>query len=318
MNTSVTQTPATGPRSPRATPGLAARRLPFASRSGTLGTALLGVFVLVALLAPWIEPDGLTEQVGPVYGHPSLAHPLGLDDVGVDMLSLLIQGTRISLLVGFAAALVTTFVGGTIGVLAGYFGRATDMVLMRVTDYFLVIPDLPLMIVVAAVWGQSLWHIILVIGLLQWTWTARTIRAEVKSVRERTYVRRVRSLGAGDTRIILRHVLPQVSPLLISVGIKAVANAIFAETALAFLGLGDPTAVSWGTMIEHAFERSAVSSGAWWAIVPPGLAVAAVVTACYLVGQALADSLDPRTTVAHLSARRFRVLPLAGSKDPKT
>src|SRR6185312_1689051 len=146
----------------------------------------------------------------------SWSHPLGLDDGGIDMVSLLIQGGRVSLIVGFAAALVAMVIGGTIGIVAGYFGGWLDGLLMRITDYFLVIPDLPLAIIVAAVWGASLTHLIFVIALLLWTTTARIVRAQVKSVRERVYVQRARALGASDLRIIFRHVLPQIGPLLMA------------------------------------------------------------------------------------------------------
>src|SRR5207244_7003947 len=135
-------------------------------------------------------------------------HIFGLDDGGIDMLTLLIQGSRISLVVGFAATLVAVFIGGGVGIIAGYFGGVTDIVLMRITDYFLVIPDVPLMIILAALLGPSVRNIILVIGILLWTQPARIIRAQVKSVRERVYVKRARSLGASNTRIILKHVLP--------------------------------------------------------------------------------------------------------------
>ena len=124
------------------------------------------MIVVLAVLAPWLAPYPLHQQVGPVFGHPSWSHPLGLDDGGIDMVSLLMWGARISLVVGFAATAVSMLIGGTVGILSGYFGGSTDTVLMRITDYFLVIPDMPLMIVVAAVWGPSLSHIILVIGLL--------------------------------------------------------------------------------------------------------------------------------------------------------
>ena len=216
--------------------------------------------VVCAVLAPWIAPYDPHEQVGPVFGHPSWSHPLGLDDGGIDMLSLLMWGCRISLVVGFAATFVSMVIGGTIGVAAGYFGGRTDNVLMRITDYFLVIPDVPLMIVVAAIWGPSLFHIVIVIGILLWTSTARVIRAQVKSVRERVYVKRARALGAGHTRIVVRHVLPQVAPLLIANTVLTIAVAIFDETALAFLGLGDPNSVSLGKIIENAFQRSAISA----------------------------------------------------------
>jgi peptide/nickel transport system permease protein len=291
--------------------GHTARRLLRVMRhrpAAVIGSAMLLVFVLLALFAPLLMPYAADQQVGGVYGPPSAAHPLGLDDGGYDVLSLVLQGGRISMVVGFAATVVAMVLGGGIGIVSGYFGGATDTVLMRITDYFLVIPDVPLMIIIAAVWGPSLSHIIVVIGLLLWTGTARIIRAQVKSVRERVYVRRARSLGAGHLRIITRHVLPQVAPLLVANTVLTIAVAIFDETALAFLGLSDPTTVTWGTMIEHGFERTAVSSGAWWAIVPPGLAVAMVIMACYLVGQAIEEAVNPRLRVAHLSIRGFRVV----------
>jgi peptide/nickel transport system permease protein len=280
--------------------------------SATIGVVLLSLVILGALLAPWVAPYGLHTQVGPVFGHPSWSHPLGLDDGGIDMVTLLMWGARISLVVGFAATLVSMLIGGTIGVLAGYFGGKTDSVLMRITDYFLVIPDVPLMIVVAAIWGPSLFHIVIVIGILLWTSTARVIRAQVKSVRERVYVKRARSLGAGHTRIVFRHVLPQVAPLLIANTVLTIAVAIFDETALSFLGLGDPSRISLGKIIENAFQRAAISSGAWWAIVPPGLLVALIILSCSLIGGALEDALNPRLRVAHLSARTFRLRPLVG------
>jgi peptide/nickel transport system permease protein len=287
------------------------------SPSAGLGVFILGVFVVLAALAPVIAPYGLHEEVGPVYGHPSWSHPLGLDDGGVDMVTLLMWGARISLVVGFAATLVSIVIGGTVGLLAGYFGKTVDTVLMRITDYFLAIPDVPLMIVVAAIWGPSLFHIIVVIGVLLWTGTARVVRAQVKSIRERVYVKRARSLGAGHVRIILRHVLPQIAPLLIANTVLTIAVAVFDETALSFLGLGDPSRISLGKVIENAFQRTAISSGAWWAIVPPGAAVALLILSCSLIGRAMEDALNPRLKVAHLSAKGFRLRPLVG-RDPES
>ena len=181
---------------------------------------------------------------------------------------------------------------------------------MRITDYFLVIPDVPLMIIIAALFGRSTWNIILIIGIIYWTSTARLIRAQVKSVRERVYVKRARALGAGNTRLIFRHVLPQVAPLLIANTVLLVAYAIFAETFITFLGLGDPSAISWGRLIENAFNDDAIINNAWWAIVPPGVCVMLVVLACTMIGQAMEDALNPRLRVGHLSVRRFRVRPL--------
>ena len=283
--------------------------------AAVIGASVLFVITFCAVLAPVIAPYGLHTQVGPVFGHPTWKHPVGLDDGGIDMVTLLMWGARISLVVGFAATFVSILIGGAVGVLAGYFGGKVDTILMRITDYFLVIPDVPLMIVVAAIWGPSLFHIVIVIGILLWTGTARVIRAQVKSVRERVYVTRARALGAGHIRIVVRHVLPQVAPLLIANTVLTVAVAIFDETALSFLGLGDPSRTSLGKVIENAFERAAISSGAWWAIVPPGALVALIILGCSLVGGSMEDALNPRLRVAHLSARTFRLRPLVGRED---
>jgi peptide/nickel transport system permease protein len=277
------------------------------SRSGVTGCCVLAGVTLLAVLAPYIAPYGEHERVGEPFEPPSLAHPLGLDDGGVDMLTLMLWGARVSLVVGFAAAAVAILIGGTIGLLAGYIGGRTDMILSRTIDYFLVIPDIPLIIVVAAIWGRSLTNVILIIGVIYWTWTARIVRAQVKSLRERVYVQRARAVGAGNVRIVARHLLPQVAPLIAANTVIMVAFAIFAETAIAFLGLGDPSLVSWGKLIENAFQGNAVSVNAWWAIGPPGLAVALVVLACTMIGRSLEDALNPRLRAGHLSAQPFRM-----------
>ncbi|HXV33731.1 MAG TPA: ABC transporter permease [Gaiellaceae bacterium] len=279
----------------------------------TAGFVIVLFFVVVALTAPWLAPYGVTEKVGPVFEPPSPEHPLGLDDAGVDMLSLMMWGARVSLVVGFAAALVAMLIGGTIGLLSGYFGGRTDTVLMRMTDYFLVIPDIPLMLVAAAIWGRSLSNIVIIIGVIYWTTTARLIRSQVISLRERVYVKRAHAVGAGHGRILFRHILPQVTPLIVANTVLTVAIAIFAETAIAFLGLGDPTLTSWGKLIENAFSHNAITVDAWWAIVPPGIAVALVILGCTMVGQAIEDTLNPRLRVGHLSVRRFRLRPLQGT-----
>jgi peptide/nickel transport system permease protein len=271
------------------------------------GLAILLFFVLLAFIGPLIEPYSTSLQTGKVFGHPSIHHWFGLDDGGVDMFSETIQGARISLLVGAAATLVSLGIGGTIGILSGYFGGIVEAILMRITDFFLVIPDLVLMIIVAALWGPSITHVIFVIGLLLWTTTARVIRAQVKSVRERGFVAHARALGATNWRIITKHILPHVAPLLIANMVLMIAVAIFDETTLDFLGLGSASSVTWGTLLEHADDRTAVSFGAWWAFVPPGVCIALVIVACYLVGSALEDSLNPRLKVSHVSSRYWRL-----------
>jgi peptide/nickel transport system permease protein len=281
-----------------------------ANRQALVGLSILGLFVLVALIGPlFIHGDAKT-KVGPVFAPPGGRFWLGTDGGGADMVKLLVAGARVSLLVGFAAAAVSAVIGGLVGLLSGFFGGKTDIVLMRITDYFLVIPDIPLMIVVAALFGRSLTNIILIIGAIYWTSTARLLRAQTKSVRERVYVHRARALGAGNSRLILRHVLPQVTPLLIANTVLLIAYAIFAETFITFLGLGDPSVVSWGRLIENAFTDDAILNNAWWAIVPPGLAVTIVVLACTMTGQAMEDALNPRLRAGHLSVRRFRMRPV--------
>jgi peptide/nickel transport system permease protein len=288
------------------------RRVLTQRKAAVAGLAIIVIFVVLALAAPVLAPYSDTAQSCAVFAPPSARHWLGCDDGGVDMLSEIIWGGRVSLIIGFAATLISMVIGGGIGILAGYFGRWADIALMRVTDYLLVIPDLAFAMVIADVWGPSLLHVILVIGILEWASTARVIRAQVMSVKERVYIKRARSIGAGHWRIISRHILPQVGPLLMANTVLTVAVAIYLETALAFLGLEDPTTTTWGTILEYAFDRSAVSAGAWWAIVPDGLAITLLIMGCFLLGQAIEDALNPRLRVAHLSTRRWRLRPLAG------
>jgi peptide/nickel transport system permease protein len=272
-----------------------------------VAAAVLGLTVLVALLGPLLATSAPGERVGAIFASPSAAHPLGLDDAGQDMLSLLMRGARTTLIVGAAASLVAVVIGGAVGTAAGYLGGWAGGLLMRITDYFLVVPALPFMIVVAAIWGPSLSHIILVIGLLSWPQMARLTRAQTQSLRERGHVLRARGLGSSHVRIIAHHILPHLAPLVVANAALMVATAIFAEAALAFLGLGDPSSVSWGRLIEHAFNRSALSAGAWWAFVPPGLCIAAVVVACSVIGQAIAEAFNPQMQRGHLAPRRVRL-----------
>jgi peptide/nickel transport system permease protein len=261
---------------------------------------------VVAAAAPILEPYSPTTRSCGVFAPPSSQHLLGCDDGGIDMLSELIRGARVSLIVAFAATLVATLVGGGVGLVAGYFGGWVDMALMRLTDCFLVIPDLVLMIIIADIWGPSLFHVIMVIGLLLWAPTARILRAQVKSVREQDYVTRTRSLGATTTRTIVRHVLPHIAPLLIATTVLTVALAILNETALAFLGLSDPTRVTWGKIIEFAFLQDAAIAGAWWVIVPPGVCIILTIMGCFLLSSAVETALNPRLRASHFSTKEWQ------------
>jgi len=271
------------------------------------GLVVVAAFTFVALFAAALEPYSVARPSGGPFASPSPAHWLGCDDAGVDMLSLVIAGTQNSMLVGFAAAAVAVLIGGTLGVVAGYRGRWSETGVVGVTDFFLVIPALPLMIVLAALFGQTIYHIVLVIGLLSWMSVTYVVRAQVHTLKERGFVARARSLGAGDLYIIRRHILPHVAPLLVAQTVLTVASAVFFEAALAFIGLGDPERVSWGTIIQNAFLHSAVSYGAWWAILPPGLCIALVVLGSFLIGQGVEEALNPRLGSAHVSPRSFRL-----------
>jgi peptide/nickel transport system permease protein len=276
------------------------------SPQAIIGVTIIALFVLVAVFGPMFIEDP-KRQVGAVFERPSGSHLLGTDGGGADMVKLLIEGSRISLIVGFAAAVVSALIGGLVGLIAGFFGGKVDTLLMRITDYFLVIPDVPLMVVAAALFGRSLTNIILIIGVIYWTTTARLIRAQTISIKERVFVRRARALGAGNLHLIGRHVLPQVAPLLVANTVLLVAAAIFAETFITFLGLGDPSLISWGRLIENSFTDDAILNNAWWTIVPPGVCVAIVVLALTMTGSSIEDALNPRLAVGHLSVRRFRM-----------
>lgn len=302
------------PSTPPERPGRRALRARESSAGGRGGVVLLGAAVILAIAGPYVAPATVGQPVGPTFGPPVAGHPLGFDDAGADVLWQVVVGARTSVFVGVTGALVATAIGTLVGLVAGYFGGAWDEVLMRVTDYMLVIPVLPLMIVVAALRGPSVSSVVIAIGGLLWMRTARVVRAEVKSVRERVFVQRVRSLGASSAYTLRRHVAPHVRPIVAGAAVVTLSEAIFLESALAFLNLGDPDLPSWGRMIANAFERAALSSGAWWAIAPPGFAIALVVLAGNVLGLSIEDRLNPRLGAGHLSPRRFRV---AGRAAPE-
>lgn len=273
-------------------------------RLGMIGLAMLTLAIVVAIFAPLMAPydpyETVTITIDEIYQSPSAEHWLGTDDGAKDVFSSLIYGARVSLVVGFAGALISVLVGGAIGLIAGYRAGWLGHSLMRFTDFFLVLPDLALLIVLVAIIGQSLRNIILVIGLLGWTTTARLVRSQTLSVRERKYVVRAKAAGAGDWYTLRRHVIPQVLPLMLANTVLVVSLAIIAESTLAFLGLGDPRLISWGQMLNLGFTRGAVAAGAWWAMIPPGLAIVWVVLSVTLIGNALEDLLNPKLTRHHL------------------
>jgi peptide/nickel transport system permease protein len=268
-----------------------------ASRMGMVGLVLMIVFIGVALAAPLlVSPSDLDVSTPPgePFEPPSREFWLGTDDFGRSVLDLVIYGSRISLLVGFAATAVTMIVGAGVGIIGGYYGGRIDTLMNAFTNWFLVIPWIALAIVLTSILGRSLFNIILVIGVTSWAATARLVRADTLSVKERPYVERARALGSGDWHLVTRHILPNVMPVIFANTVLTVALSILAETTLSLLGLGDPRNVSWGGIINDAFTAGALSAGYWWWIIPPGVCICLVTLAFTMCGYALDEVLNPR------------------------
>ncbi|MEW6083882.1 MAG: dipeptide/oligopeptide/nickel ABC transporter permease/ATP-binding protein [Chloroflexota bacterium] len=281
------------------------------NRIAVVGLLMLIVAILVAIFAPYITPydpetsAGLTSS--DIYNAPNAQHWLGTDDAGKDVFSSFIYGSRVSLIVGFFAAFISIVIGGVIGIVAGFYGGRIENLLMRFTDLLLVIPDLPLIVVIVALTKPSLLNIIFVIGILGWTTTARIVRSQTLAVKSRKFVLRARAVGAGNWHIVIHHILPLVLPLLVVNAILVISLAILNESTLSFLGLGDPTAISWGQMLNFAFGRGAMSAGAWWALATPGFGIVWVVLALTLLGHGLEQVLNPRLESHHLMPGRQTV-----------
>ena len=262
------------------------------------GLVVLVGFVVMAVIAPLISPESGLSAVdsidNPAWAPPSWDFPLGTDNLGRSVAAQFVWGSRVSLFVGFAATVLTVGIGSVVGIASGFFGGRTDSVLMRLTDWFFVIPFLPLAIVLATILDRSLWNIVFVIGVTTWPSTARLVRAQVLTVKQRLYVDRARALGASRVHIVQRHILPNVAPLILASVTLAVPISILTETTLAFLGLADPNQTSWGKTLEEAFGAGAISRNAWWYYLPAGLGIVAVVLAFTLFGRALEEILDPR------------------------
>jgi peptide/nickel transport system permease protein len=278
----------------------AARRLVTSfrrQRGGMLGLLVLLVFVGLAFCAPLIFPSSdldVTRATGPTLAPPSTSYWLGTDESGRSVLALVVWGTRVSLLVGVAATVISMGIGTLVGIASGHYRGLIATSLERLTDWFLVIPFLPLAIVLATVLGQSMLNIIIVIGVSSWPSTARLVRAQTLSVEARPYLERARVLGGGNWHQMSRHVLPNVMPLVLANTTLTVAIAILSETTLSFLGLGDPFRTSWGSILDDAQQAQAITAGDWWYVIPPGVCVVIVVLAFTLVGRALEEILDPR------------------------
>jgi len=264
------------------------------SHIGMFGLTLVLAFIVVALAAPWVAPYDPRALVGKPFERPGEDHILGTDQVGRDIYSQLIWGTRISLMVGLFASAFSVAIGTAIGLLSGYLRGPIDTVMMRITDLFITLPSIPLMMILAAIIGRSVWNIILVIAITGWTGTARMVRAQTLSIKERPYVEAARSIGARDSQIMFRHILPNIIPLIFANAIVGIVNAILAESGLSFLGLGDPTKPSWGLILRYANEAGAMATGRLWFIIPPGICIMLIAIGFAFSSYSLDQILNPR------------------------
>jgi peptide/nickel transport system permease protein len=273
------------------------RRVFFSNRLALFGTVVMGLFIVVAIFAPFVAPyDPLQQDLAGKFAPPSRAHLMGQDELGRDILSRVIYGARISLSAGLAAVTVATAVGTLVGVVAGYFGRWPDSVLMRLMDVLLAFPSILLAIVVVSILGPSLPNAMLAVGIVFIPQIARVVRSAVISVRERDYIEAERALGAGNARIIFSGVMPNSMAPLIVQATLTLATAILDIAALSFLGLGARApSPEWGAMLTDAFRSGyGVFIQGQHAIIFPGIAIALSVLSINFIGDGLRDALDPR------------------------
>jgi peptide/nickel transport system permease protein len=289
----------------------------FASRylhraDGLVGLVILLVFAVLAIVPQlFVGPlQTATTATGSPLEGPTSLHVFGTDELGRDLLNLTVHGARISMTIGLLATVITIVVGALIGIVSGFLGGWIDNVLMRFTDFFLVLPTFVLAIILAPVildvigveaefFGirATLLVIIVVIGVTSWATTARIIRSQTLSIRERMFVDRARVIGGGSAHIMRRHIFPNVVNLIVANTVLTFAGAVFTETTLSFIGLGDPFQPSWGQILNAAQSSGAPGLGAWWYIAPPAVCVVLVILSFTLVGNALDDILNPKSAV---------------------
>ncbi len=268
---------------------------------GRIGLALLAIFALMAAVSfipPWIDPmyhpmTGVDPNISYSTG-PSWRHWLGTDFIGRDLFSQLLAGARIAFMVGITSALMSIVFGTTIGMIAGYAGKSTDLLLMRLADMIMVMPTLLVVLMLSALFGQlNIWVIVMMIALFRWPGVARVIRSQTLSLRHRPFIEAARVAGASHVRIIFRHILPNVMPLALLYMTFRVTSAIIIEAALAFLGFGDPGTVSWGMMLQWVWKTGHMFQAPYW-LLPPGICISLITMAFYMTGRAMDDVLDPR------------------------
>jgi len=268
-------------------------------RAAVVGLTVFLAILFIAVFADFIAPYSPYERVGRPYERPSWKHLLGTNDIGQDVFSELIYGARASLFIGFLAAITGTAIGTLVGITAGYYGGVVDEVLMRVVDIWLSIPSLLFAIFLAAVILRAggvpmFYSVIFAIALTSWPPVARLVRSATLSIKERPYIESAVALGASPSRIMMKHILPNVAPLVLVEVVVRTAIAMLTEATLSFLGLGDPTLKSWGTILHFAMVKNALILGLWWWFLPPGIMIALTVLSVVLIGRGLEAYFNPR------------------------
>jgi len=266
---------------------------------GRIGLFGLGLFLVLALLAavlapypPYKEtyrPDGEVAFLEP----PSLAHPFGTTLMGQDILSQVIWGTRRTLVIALTAAFGAAFVGTNVGLIAGYYGGKTDTILMRLTDIAYGIPFIPFAMVGIMILGRGDMVLVIVIASILWRTTSRVVRSQVLTLRERPFVAAAKSMGASSTRILYRHIAPNVIPLSFLYTLIIAGDAVLTEASLSFLGLGNPKTISWGQILFYAFSSQRMRQAWWWGLFP-GLAIVALVLSAFFLGRSYEEIINPR------------------------
>jgi peptide/nickel transport system permease protein len=250
--------------------------------------------LLIARTIPGEEPTRVYIS-DPEFYIPGTVHGLlGADHMGADLWTQLVYGTRISLSIGLSAAAISVAVGTAVGIISGYLGGVVDEFIMRIVDVLMAIPDLPILIILGALLGKSVWNIVLLISAFAWMGTARLVRSQTLSLRERVFVEAAKASGASDAYVMIIHILPNVLPLVFAGMVLRIPSAILTEAALSFLGLGDPRVATWGRMLHNARGFGAFTTLAWWWLVPPGLAITFLSLAFVFIGNTVNEILNPR------------------------
>jgi len=268
---------------------------------GKTGVTLLIIFMLMAigsffipLLDPMYDPmTGIDPLIKTSTG-PSMQHFLGTDNVGRDLFAQLMEGAKVAFIVGLSSAFISIVMGTVIGMISGYAGGMTDVILMRIADIIMIMPSLVILLILASLFGQfNIWIIVFIIAIMRWPAVSRIIRSQTLSLKSRPFIEASKVAGASDIRIIFRHIMPNVLPLAFLYMTFRVTSAILVEAALSFLGFGDPSQVSWGMMLQWVWKSGHMFQAPYW-MIPPGVCISLLTLAFYMLGRAMDEVLDPR------------------------